>query len=49
MSSCVAKPKRKKKQCAAALGTEFVLKEIKILRNKNILVLVFEIHVTRFS
>ena len=34
MSSCIAKPKRKI-GCAAALATEFVWKEIKMLRNKK--------------
>ena len=39
---------QEKKTGCAALGTEFVWKEMKILRNKNILVLVFK-HVIRFS
>ena len=36
-----AEPKRKKTGFAAAVGTEFVSKEIKILRNKDILVFGF--------
>ena len=36
-----AKLQREKKNCAAALDTEFVWKEIKILRNKNIVVFGF--------
>ena len=50
ISSYIAMPKGGGTGCAAALGTEFVWKEIKILRNKKILVFVvlfFLIHATR--
>ena len=41
MGSCMPSPREKKTGFAAAVGTEFVSKEIKILRNKDILVFGF--------
>ena len=50
MNSCVAQPKRKKKTgCAAALGTKFVWKEIKIKMKKLFWYLVFKMHAIWFS